>query len=107
MNLLTIQLFNYLETPFFTKRLEETYVSSHQHARFECKVIGVPDPKVRWFKDWVPIYESNRVKILWEEPDRATLYISGVISRDAGLYSCSASNVAGTASTSATLHIQG
>ncbi len=95
------------EPPVFTKRLEETSVFAHRHGRFEATVIGVPEPTIKWFKDWQPIHESNRIKILWESPDRATLFINGAITRDAGLYSCTASNIAGNASTSAMLHIEG
>lgn len=95
------------EPPVFTKRFEETTVLSRRHARFECTVEGKPEPVVHWFKDWQPLGESDRIKILWETPDRATLFINGVIVKDSGLYSCSASNIAGHASISAMLHIEG
>ena len=95
------------EPPVFTKRFEEITVLSRRHARFECTVEGKPEPIVRWFKDWQPLAESDRIKILWETPNRATLFINGAIVKDAGLYSCSASNIAGHASISAMLHIEG
>ena len=95
------------EPPVFTKRFEETTVLSRRHARFECTVIGVPEPTIRWYKDWQPLAESDRIKILWESPERATLFINGAIVKDTGLYSCSASNLAGHASISAMLHIEG
>ncbi|XP_054168063.1 obscurin-like [Oppia nitens] len=94
------------EAPVFTKRFDETTALSRRHARFECTVVGIPEPTVRWFKDWQPMHESDRIKILWESPDRSTLFINGAIVKDAGLYSCLATNIAGHASVSAMLYIE-
>ena len=99
-------IFSPLEPPVFTRRLREVTGMAHRSVRMECKVEGVPTPTVKWFKDWLPLSESERTKLLWEEPDSGTLFISSSISRDAGLYSCSASNLAGKASTSAMLNIE-
>ena len=97
----------YIEPPTFTHRLKETTCLNRGSARMECKAIGIPTPVVKWFKDWQPLYESDRIKILWEEPDTCTLYIHNTISRDGGLYSCTATNIAGNTSTSAMLVIEG
>ncbi|CAG0918788.1 unnamed protein product [Notodromas monacha] len=43
--------------------------------------------------------------ILWTQPDRCTLIIQDLIRKDEALYSCSAINVAGPASTSCMLHV--
>lgn len=45
-------------------------------------------------------------QILFTEPDTTTLIINDIISKDEGLYSVSARNVAGTASSSAMLHVE-
>ncbi|XP_064466280.1 obscurin-like isoform X2 [Ornithodoros turicata] len=94
------------EEPVFTKRLEPTTIMVHRGGQLQCRVIGKPYPKIKWYKDWHPIADSSRTNIIWEAPDVCTMTLNESISRDAGLYSCSASNIAGTASCSATLTIE-
>ncbi|KAG8195169.1 hypothetical protein JTE90_023344 [Oedothorax gibbosus] len=94
------------EHPVFLERLDETTAMSRRSARMQCRVTGLPYPKVKWFRDWHPLYESERVKILWEEPDKCTLFVSNLITRDNALYSCTATNIAGTATTSAALNVE-
>ncbi|XP_037043462.1 obscurin isoform X3 [Bradysia coprophila] len=94
------------EYPRFLKRPNETYIMANRNGRLEARVIGVPDPQIRWFKDWQPIADSARIKISQYDPDIFVLSINDAISKDSGLYSCSASNVAGSVSTSAMVHIE-
>ncbi|XP_035216758.1 obscurin-like isoform X2 [Stegodyphus dumicola] len=94
------------EPPIFIERLDETTAMSRRSARMQCRVTGIPYPKIKWFKDWHPLYESDRTKILWEEPDKCTLFISNLISRDNALFSCTATNIAGTATSSANLNVE-
>ncbi|XP_065300526.1 obscurin isoform X6 [Dermacentor albipictus] len=94
------------EEPVFTKRLEPTTIMLRRGGELQCRVIGKPYPKIKWFKDWQPICNSSRVSIIWEAPDVCTLALNSSIAHDAGLYSCSASNIAGTASCSAMLSIE-
>ncbi|XP_053213912.1 obscurin-like isoform X4 [Panonychus citri] len=95
------------EPPSFILRLKETTGMAYKSTRMECKVTGIPMPTVKWFKDWLPIHDSDRTKILWEESEnRSTLFINSTISRDAGLYSVTATNVVGSASCSANLAIE-
>ncbi|XP_037503804.1 obscurin isoform X6 [Rhipicephalus sanguineus] len=94
------------EEPVFTKRLEPTTIMLRRGGELQCRVIGKPYPKIKWFKDWQPICNSSRVNIIWEAPDTCTLALNSSIAHDAGLYSCSASNIAGTASCSAMLSIE-
>ncbi|EEC19673.1 conserved hypothetical protein, partial [Ixodes scapularis] len=94
------------EEPVFTKRLEPTTIMLRRGGELQCRAIGKPYPKIKWFKDWQPICNSSRVNIIWEAPDICTLTLNDSISRDAGLYSCSASNIAGTTSCSAILTIE-
>lgn len=94
------------EEPVFTKRLEPTTIMLRRGGELVCRVIGKPYPKIKWFKDWQPICNTSRVSIIWEAPDVCTLALNSSIAHDAGLYSCSASNIAGTASCSAMLSIE-
>ncbi|XP_076316761.1 protein Obscurin-like isoform X4 [Tachypleus tridentatus] len=94
------------ELPTFTKRLDETTVLIRKGGQLECCVSGIPYPKIKWFKDWNPLYESSRIKITWEKPDRCFLTLSDSILKDSGLYSVTASNVAGSATSSAMLNVE-
>ena len=97
----------FLEHPVFLQKLDETTSMSRRTGRMQCCVTGLPYPKIKWFRDWHPLYESERIKILWEEPDKCTLFISNLITRDNALYSCTATNIAGTATSSAILNVVG
>ncbi|CAG0879559.1 unnamed protein product [Cyprideis torosa] len=98
------------EHPKFLTQLTETHALARDSFRLECHLVGVPYPDVKWFKDWQPIAASNRIKveelILWNEPDRCTLVVNDCIAKDAGLYSCTGTNMAGTASTSCSVYIE-
>lgn len=73
---------------------------------YKARVVGVPEPEVKWYKDWQPITESARIKISSYDPDIFVLTINDAIAKDAGLYSCSARNVAGCVSASAMVHVE-
>lgn len=96
-----------VEPPVFTKRLEETTVCARNHVRLECNVKGTPEPTIKWFKDFQPMHDTSRVNVMWQSPDTATLTISDLITRDVGLYSCTATNVAGSTTSAAFLHVKG
>lgn len=79
---------------------------AYKSVRMEVKVTGKPMPTMKWFKDWSNLYESDRVKILYEGDDHGTMFINSAITRDSGLYSVTATNLVGKASCSATLKIE-
>lgn len=94
------------EYPRFIKRLDETYIMGRRNGRLEVRVTGIPEPEVKWYKDWQPITDSTRIKISQYDPDIFVLSINDAVSKDQGLYSCSVRNVAGSISTSAMVHIE-
>ncbi|XP_043238277.1 obscurin-like isoform X8 [Amphibalanus amphitrite] len=94
------------EHPRFSLHPEESTVMQRDQARFEARVTGVPYPEIRWYKDWLPLAPSDRIRIHWKEPDTCVLLVNGCVPRDNGLYSISATNVAGTTSASAMLHVE-
>lgn len=51
------------EYPRFIRRPEETFIMTRRNGRLEARVVGVPDPEVKWYKDWQPISESARIKV--------------------------------------------
>lgn len=100
----TIKLLNG-EPPVFTKRLEETTVLARNHIRLECSFKGVPEPTVKWFKDYQPLHDTSRMSIV-NSGDQSTLVISDCITRDMGLYSCTITNLAGSSTTAAYVHVK-
>ncbi|XP_070134157.1 obscurin isoform X1 [Drosophila bipectinata] len=94
------------EHPRFLKRPDETFIMARKNGRIEAKLVGIPLPEVHWYKDWKPIAESSRIKISSYDPDIYVLSIHDSIIKDGGLYSISARNIAGSISTSVTVHIE-
>jgi len=61
----------------------------HRHpVKMECDVSGVPPPEVTWTKDGVDISEGGG-------HGGGVLQLAAALVDDAGLYVCTASNVAG------------
>jgi serine/threonine protein kinase len=94
------------EYPRFLHRPDEVFIMARRSGRLEAKIHGVPPPDVKWFKDWQPLTETNRIKIIFYEPDTYVLLITDAMKKDEGLYSVSARNIAGTISASAMVHIE-
>lgn len=51
------------EYPRFLRRPGETHIMEHRNGRLEARVIGVPTPEVKWYKDWQPLAETSRIKV--------------------------------------------
>ncbi|KAF7281172.1 hypothetical protein GWI33_005044 [Rhynchophorus ferrugineus] len=94
------------EAPYFISRPDIQYVMVRGRCQFVARVVGVPYPEIKWYRDWKPLAPSSRIKISFQEPDTTILTINDVIYKDEGLYSVSARNVAGSASSSAMLYVE-
>lgn len=51
------------EYPKFLKRPEEMYVTLRKNCKLEARIIGVPYPEIKWFKDWKPLVDSARIQV--------------------------------------------
>ena len=58
-------------------------------------------------KDWHPLKDSTRIKVLHEAPDIWSLEITNALSSDGGLYACTMENMAGKVTMTARLVIEG
>ncbi|CAB4067573.1 TTN [Lepeophtheirus salmonis] len=93
------------EAPIFTSHIKDvTHLKDGDSVHFECKLTPVHDPelKVEWAFNDKPIQHSSRLKTICDF-GFVTLDISGVDSRDSGIYKCRAYNKYGEDTTTATV----
>lgn len=72
----------------------------------ECTTDGHPVPKIRWFKNQIPVTESSRLHIK-SSSSTCRLELSNIDFNDTGKYTCEAANAVGRASTFARLQVVG
>ncbi|KAH0621550.1 hypothetical protein JD844_022945 [Phrynosoma platyrhinos] len=91
--------------PFFTKPLRniDSAVSSSCH--LDCRVSGSHPIKVSWFKNDKEITPSPKYTLRYEEGS-ASLEIKQLDISDVGVYSCRATNSAGSKESSSTLTVK-
>ncbi|CAL8265229.1 unnamed protein product [Gadus morhua 'NCC'] len=89
--------------PRFSQGLEDQAVSEGATGRLSCHLTGYPDPEVVWLCGSVPVAETARVQIEYEEDGRCTLVIAPVGPQDTNVYTCTATNDHGEALCSAKL----
>lgn len=59
------------ELPFFIRRPDITYTQLRGKARFEARIVGVPYPEIKWYKDWKPLAPSSRIKVREDDSETA------------------------------------
>ncbi|KAM9810024.1 myopalladin isoform X2 [Syngnathus typhle] len=103
-----------MAAPVFTKNLQDLVASEGQLIVLECRVKGVPSPRVDWYKEAKIIEDSPDFRILQKKPrspaeseEICTLVIAEVFSEDSGMFTCTASNAYGVTSSTATLRVKG
>ena len=76
--------------------------------RFElvCSFTGIPAPEIRWEKDG-SLFILGDGRRVTNSTGRSQLEINSLALSDAGVYTCSVSNVAGNATRSVRLEVRG
>ena len=92
--------------PNFTLRLRDILIVEGSAARLDCKISGVPDPDIRWFKDHKEIEDGQHYSIEYEDDETCTLIIQEAFLVDAGTYTCQASNLLGRISCDAIVRVE-
>ncbi|XP_078129251.1 myopalladin [Sander vitreus] len=95
-----------MAAPVFTKSLQDLLASEGQLVVLECRVKGVPSPRVDWSREGKIIEDSPDFRIL-QKKEICTLVIAEVFPEDSGMFTCTASNKYGTVSSAATLRVKG
>ena len=93
--------------PTFTKTPEDMTVKARNRARLECAATGHPDPQISWQKDGGDDFPAARERRMQVLPGDTVFFIVDVASGDQGVYSCTATNAAGTIMSNATLTVLG
>lgn len=93
--------------PRFVQTLRETEVIEGSKVEFQCQVTGYPEPEVKWYKDSVPIENNPDYETSTSPHGICVMKIEETFTEDSAIYSCRASNEAGTTETSARLTVKG
>ncbi|XP_058697672.1 myopalladin isoform X2 [Poecile atricapillus] len=94
------------QPPRFTQKLKSREVPEGSKVQLDCIVVGIPAPEVRWYCEGKELENSPDIQII-QAGDRHSLIIVEAFEEDTGRYSCFASNIYGTDSTSAEIYIEG
>uniref|UniRef100_A0A8C9CWU7 Myopalladin n=1 Tax=Phocoena sinus TaxID=42100 RepID=A0A8C9CWU7_PHOSS len=94
------------QPPRFTQKLRSREVPEGTRVQLDCIVVGIPPPEVRWYCEGKELENSPDVHII-QAGKLHSLTIAEAFEEDTGRYSCFASNIYGTDSTSAEIYIEG
>ncbi|XP_073541690.1 myopalladin isoform X2 [Phyllobates terribilis] len=94
------------QPPNFIQKLKSREVTEGSRVQLDCIVVGIPAPEVRWYCEGKELENSPYIQIQ-RKGDLDTLVITEAFEEDTGRYSCFASNIYGTDSTSAEIYVEG
>ncbi|XP_013370337.1 PREDICTED: myopalladin [Chinchilla lanigera] len=92
--------------PRFAQKLRSREVPEGSRVQLDCVVVGIPPPQVRWYCEGKELENSPDIQII-QAGNLHSLTIAEAFEEDTGRYSCFASNIYGTDSTSAEIYIEG
>ncbi|XP_066456775.1 myopalladin isoform X2 [Eleutherodactylus coqui] len=94
------------QPPNFIQKIKSREVTEGCRVQLDCIVVGIPAPEVRWYCEGKELENSPYIQIQ-RTGDLNTLAITEAFEEDTGRYSCFASNIYGTDSTSAEIYVEG
>lgn len=86
--------------------LKNVTVTEGESVTLECQISGQPTPVVMWFREDYQIESSIDFQISYKD-GIARMLIREAFAEDSGRFSCTATNEAGTISTSCYLLVKG
>ncbi|XP_040923754.1 triple functional domain protein-like [Betta splendens] len=111
-NKVSVKLLNpnfiYDAPPEFLIPVGDAACESGDSVTLRCRVCGGPRASVTWRgPDHRPLSGDGRCSVTYSETGEAALRILGVSPEDGGVYTCVATNVAGSVTSSASLRVSG
>ncbi|XP_066475576.1 myopalladin [Tiliqua scincoides] len=94
------------QQPHFSQKLKSREVPEGTKVQLDCIVVGIPAPEVRWYCEGKELENSPDIHII-QSGNQHSLIILEAFEEDTGRYSCFASNIYGTDSTSAEIYVEG
>ncbi|XP_064488231.1 leucine-rich repeats and immunoglobulin-like domains protein 3 [Ornithodoros turicata] len=91
--------------PTFVKQPADVMMPAGKTARLECGAQGQPAPVVAWQKDGGDQFPAARERRMHVMPTDDVFYVVALKPQDSGVYTCTATNPAGTIKASATLTV--
>lgn len=95
-----------LRAEFCLQALKNTNVTEGESVTLECQISGHPSPIIMWLREDYKIESSIDFQVTYEN-GFARLVIREAFAEDSGRFTCTATNEAGTVSTSCFLLVQG
>ncbi|XP_070385223.1 telokin-like [Dermacentor albipictus] len=89
--------------PVVVAPLEDVIVSLGQPATLDCKAVGMPKPKITWYRNGVPIKHSFEYQVYYDPQGISSLTIAHTKLEDFAEYVVEAKNRYGTDTTHAEL----
>jgi len=108
-----ITFYLYEDAPVIDVRVINKTLEEGDTAIFNCQVTGTPIPKISWYFNDVPVKEANSSKYIISEMSfnpttkNNTLRVIDVNSFDVGKYTCNATNIASSDTSSGMLDVNG
>ena len=107
-------LFNlfHLDPPIINPEVTNQVQDEEESLFFTCQATGAPVPTIRWYFNGTPVDIANTLKYSISETSvnttiSSTLTIMSVKSSDVGTYTCNATNVVSTDTSSGILTVNG
>ncbi|MFH4975264.1 hypothetical protein AB6A40_001973 [Gnathostoma spinigerum] len=103
----TVAVTTVIVAPEFSEKVENIEVTEHTSTEISVTVMGTPTVQVEWLKDGIPVsVDETRMITRKEEGGKFTLIIRDVEVKDAGVYTCRATNVGGKAEVEVSLAVE-
>ena len=99
-----ITLLNHLVAPSISPEVMSQDVNEGSNAFFSCQVVGEPVPTISWYFNGTALEQADTTKYIITNN---TLQIVNVESSDVGTYTCNATNVVSSDSSSGVLTVNG
>ena len=77
-----------------------------EHFELVCTFTGIPAPQIHWEKDG-SVFTLRKGRRIINSTGRSALEITSLLVSDAGVYTCSVTNVAGMVTRSVRLEVRG